>query len=85
MAAVEGGNHGFAAPFAAVVTPSDTVDLAFVSRALYVGGAGNITVIMAGDGSTVLFSAVPAGLVLPIRVNRVKATGTTATLIVAMW
>ena len=30
---------------AAAVTPSDSTDLAFTSRALYVGGAGNIVVI----------------------------------------
>jgi len=68
---------------AVAVTPSDTVDLTYVSRELYVGGAGNVTAIMA-DGSTVLFSTVPAGTRLPIRVSRVKATGTTATLMVAI-
>lgn len=76
----------FAAPgyFAQPVTPSDTVDLAYCTRGLYVGGAGNVTVVMQGDGSTVLFTGVPAGTVLPIAVARVKATGTTATSMVAI-
>jgi len=77
---------GLSAPAynAAVVTPSDTVDLTDVSRSIYVGGAGNITLVTAG-GQTVLFSAIPAGTVLNIRASRIKATATTATLIVAMW
>lgn len=69
---------------AAAVTPSDTLDLADVTQALYVGGAGNVVVIMQG-GQTVTFSGVPAGTTLDIRVSRVKATSTTATLILALW
>ncbi|MFN0113329.1 MAG: hypothetical protein ACKVPY_01485 [Paracoccaceae bacterium] len=68
----------------AAVTPSDTTDLAFTSRALYVGQAGNLTAILAG-GQTVAFQAVPAGTLLPVRVTRVTATGTTAGAIVALW
>jgi hypothetical protein len=68
---------------AAAVTPSDTTDLGFVSRQLFVGGAGNVTAIMA-DGTTVLFTGVLAGAFLPIRCSRVKATGTTATNMVAL-
>jgi hypothetical protein len=69
---------------AAAVTPSDSTDLAFTSRALYVGGVGNIVVTMAGGGD-VTFSAVPAGSILPVRVTRVKATSTTATSIVNLY
>jgi hypothetical protein len=65
------------------VTPSDTVDLTNVTRALWVGGAGNINLIFA-DGTTQLISGVPAGTLLPFRVSRVKSTTTTATLIVAL-
>jgi len=69
---------------AVVVTPSDSADLTNVATRLYVGGTGNVNVIMAG-GETCLFSAVPVGTILPIRVSRVLATLTTATLVVAMW
>ena len=69
---------------AAAVTPSDSTDLAYTSRALYIGGAGNLVVTMAGGGD-VTFSAVPAGSILPIRVSRVKATSTTATSIVNLY
>jgi len=69
---------------AAAVTPDDDNDLTYVTRGLFVGGAGNVAVITMG-GDTVTFTGVVAGSILPIRVNRVKATGTTATDIMALW
>lgn len=71
------------ATIAETVTPSDSTDLTNVSRALWIGGAGNISVIMA-NGTTVLFSGIAAGTMLPLRVSRVRSTSTTATLIVAI-
>lgn len=68
---------------AEAVTPHDTDELATVSRALWVGGAGNVSVLMAG-GETVTISGVAAGTLLPIQVRRVNATNTTATLMVAL-
>jgi hypothetical protein len=69
---------------AAAVTPNDSTDLTYTSRALFVGGAGNVAVIMAG-GQTVTFTGVTAGALLPVRVSRVLSTGTTATTITAVW
>lgn len=66
---------------AEAVTPGAGA-LSNTTRALYVGGAGNITVTMAGGGS-VSFAAVPAGTTLPIAVTHVTAA--TATSIVALW
>lgn len=66
------------------VTPSDTVDLAIATRAIYVGAAGDIKVDMVGAG-TVTFSAVPTGSVLPARVKRIYATGTTATTLIGVY
>jgi hypothetical protein len=66
------------------VTPHNTNELGYVSRALYVGGAGDLTVLMLND-QVVTFSAVPAGSLLPIRVKRVNSTGTTATAIVSIY
>lgn len=79
------GDLNSPAYYGAAVTPSDSTDMNIVSRALYVGGAGNLSVVMAGDGATVVFTAVPAGTVLPISVMRVNATGTTATNVTAIW
>lgn len=64
------------------ITPSD-VTIIPACRGLFVGGAGNIAVVMAG-GTSVTFTGVVAGI-LPIQVSQVKATGTTATNIVALY
>lgn len=65
------------------VAPSDNSDLAFTSRALFVGTPGDICLRTAG-GDTVTLRNVGGGLV-PLRVARVFATGTTAAGIVAIW
>lgn len=65
------------------VTPNDAADLPDVTRALYVGNFGDVTVDMAGGG-TLTFLNVDQGVFLPLRVTRVRATGTTATGIVGL-
>lgn len=69
----------------AAVTPNDSTDLANVSKALWIGGAGNVSIIAADDSSAVLISGVAAGTILPIRAKRVLSTNTTATLIVSLY
>ena len=68
----------------AVVVPSDTVQLAQVSRAIYVGSTGDIAAELA-SGTQVTFTAVPAGMILPLRLRKIRSTGTSATNIVALW
>ena len=65
------------------VTPSDATVLAPTWGGLFVGGAGNVAVVTE-EGTTLTFTGVLAGSVLPIVVTRVRATGTTATNIVGM-
>lgn len=77
-------NNPNPAEYAVAVTPSNTTDLTNVTRALYIGGDGDVTVDMP-DGSTVLFANAAAGTILPIRVKRVRSTGTAATGIVALF
>jgi hypothetical protein len=69
---------------AVAVVPSDTVALASPTSKVYVGGAGALTVIMNGDTAAVTFAAVAAGAMLDISVTKVMATGTNATLILAL-
>ncbi|WP_020471472.1 spike base protein, RCAP_Rcc01079 family [Zavarzinella formosa] len=69
---------------AAAVTPSDTVDLTNVTRAVYVGGAGNI-VYITEQNETVTLTGVTVGTVYRICASRIKSTSTTATNIVALW
>ena len=72
-----------AAPYrdAVAVVPGDATVID-ITNALYVGGAGTIKVTTV-DGTDTTLTAV-AGAILPLRVNKVFATGTTATLIVAL-
>jgi len=70
---------------AVAVTPSDTTPV--FCKALYVGGAGNVTINMEKSGGTnVTFTAPPVGSILPLNLagGRVMFTGTTATLLVAL-
>jgi hypothetical protein len=69
---------------ARAILPSDVGDLPQVTRALYVGGDGDLAVVMRG-GEEVTFAGLSGGTLLPIRVSRVLATGTTATGIVGLW
>jgi len=59
---------------------SDTI--IYAGRALWVGGAGNVTLEM-NDGAIVLISGVPEGTFLPIAHQKVMAA-TTATLVVSL-
>ena len=66
------------------VTPSNDADLALgVCKALLIGGAGTIEIIAADDADAVTLT-VAAGI-LPVRARRVRAAGTTATGIVALY
>lgn len=69
---------------AAALVPNDDAALPYMTRALYVAGAGNVAVEMA-SGAYVTFPAVPAGSILPCRVLRLLKTGTTATGVVGLW
>lgn len=66
------------------ITPHNTNELTHVTRGLYVGGAGNAAVTMAG-GEEVTFTGLLAGVVYPLRVKIVKSTGTTATALVGLY
>lgn len=70
-------SHGFA------IAPHDVTELAEVTRALYVGGAGAVAVVLA-SGASLTFSGIAGGTVLPLRLRQVRATGTTATQLVGL-
>jgi hypothetical protein len=68
---------------AAAVTPADGADLPKIFARITAAGAGNIQVICSGGGTVIL--GIAAGGVLPVFVDRVLATSTTATGIVALY
>lgn len=69
--------HGFA------VSPNDGTDLQEVTRAIYVGGSGSLTLVFPSSAE-ITFAGLAGGTVLPVRAMRIKATGTTATAIVGL-
>lgn len=78
---------------AIAVTPNDGADITLPgggatapTRGLLIGGAGTLSVVMA-SGNTVQLTipATACGIILYIAVTRVRATGTTATGIVALY
>lgn len=83
MAAFRHANSTSPAHGAVVVTPSDATVIP-ICRALYVGVTGNLTVRMADGQDNVLFSNVPVG-VLSIQVDKIYATGTGASSILALY
>jgi hypothetical protein len=75
-----------------VITPSDSENLSISVRGLYIGVGGNLHVQMHGGannvanpGANVVFVNVVAGTVIPIRVDTVMATSTSAGHIVGLY
>ena len=62
---------------AVVISPSDSTDLPTTSRAIYVGTPGDLRVTLLSGAVVTMVGAQPGWH--PIRVQRVWATGTTAT------
>ncbi|PWR04397.1 hypothetical protein DKT77_01595 [Meridianimarinicoccus roseus] len=67
-----------------MIVPSDAGDLSHVTRAVYVGTGGTISAQLA-SGAMVTMAGVPGGSLLPLRIRKVMATGTTAGQMVAFW
>lgn len=65
------------------IVPSDTTDLAEIPKALWVSVGGTLNVSGVGDvaNTGTALGTLIAGTVVPVRVRRVRATGTTATVI----
>ena len=68
------------------VTPSDSTDLpSGPCSAIYVTGAGNVNVNLAGVGGTAVLTTLSAGQIVRINVSRILSTSTTATGIFALY
>lgn len=66
------------------ITPHDTNELAQYTRGIYVGSAGDLVVIGAGDSVAVTIKNAAVGW-HPIRAKIVKSTGTVAALLVGAY
>lgn len=65
------------------IIPDDDADLPEMTRAIYVGGSGSLSVTLA-SGTTITLEGVASGTILPLRACRLLATGTTAAHIVGL-
>lgn len=68
------------------ITANESANVAHTTRAVYVGTAGNLVCELEDDasGTTVTFTAVPAGAILPIRLRKMR-TASTANAVVGMY
>jgi hypothetical protein len=69
------------------ITPSNTVDLPFATRAIMVGQTGDIAVIFANDATNtpVILYNRQGGTTEPVMIKRVMVTGTTATQLTGIY
>jgi hypothetical protein len=73
---------------ATALSPSDTVDLTRVPKAIYVGSGGDLAMLGVGDGGSTeptIWKNVPAGAIVPFRARRVFDTDTTAADLLALY
>jgi hypothetical protein len=84
FANLSGGLDSPATKAFAIVTDNATL-LTNATRCVYVGVTGDVTALLVGDTASVLFKGVPAGTFMPIRAQRIDATGTTATNLVGIY
>ncbi|MFL6863916.1 MAG: hypothetical protein ACJ8DZ_13060 [Allosphingosinicella sp.] len=70
---------------ALALVPSDTQALAEIPKALFVGTGGAIAMRGAGGGADHIWKNVQDGSILPFRAEFVRATGTTAADILALY
>ncbi len=70
---------------AQAVVPHDATALADIPKALFVGVGGDVVARGVNDTGDVTFRNLAAGSVLPFRARFVRATGTTAASIVALY
>ena len=65
------------------ITPNDSTVFPQSTRAIWVGGTGAVAVTMV-NGTVLTFTGVPSGTLLPLQVQKVMATNTTATALVGL-
>lgn len=65
------------------ITPHAT-DTQPVGRGLFVGVGGNVTGRLVEDGVDTVWKNIPSGTILPVQFLYIRATGTTATDMLAV-
>lgn len=76
------GNLPSASAFA--ITPSDSEDLTYDIRALFVGNGGDVCGILKDDDDTVTFENLQSGAIYPLQFKRICDTDTNATGLIGL-
>lgn len=66
------------------INPDNSTELETVTKAIYVGSGGDITLRSAEGDTDVTFRNVPGGYILDVRVRAIRSSGTTATDLVGL-
>ena len=66
------------------IAPDDIAELSKITKAIYVGSGGDVTVRALRADTDVVFRNVPDGYILDIRASAVRANGTTATDLIGL-
>jgi len=72
-------------PAIQALTLTTNTPLEVTTRGLYVGGGGDINVIMEGGATAVTFTGVLGGTILPIRIRQLNSGGTSASNILGLF
>lgn len=72
------------AQYCFAIVPGDANELERVTKAIYVGQGGDITLRALDNDGDVTFRNVSSGAILDVRVSAIRATGTTAANIVGL-
>lgn len=66
------------------ITPHASDELALITKAIYVGGTGDVALRTLAGAADVVFKNVPAGMILDVRARAVRTSGTTATFLIGL-
>lgn len=66
------------------ISPNDNAELPQITKAIYVGEGGNVTLRASRSDIDTVFRNLPTGAILDVRVSAVRATGTTASNLIGL-
>lgn len=66
------------------ISPDDVADMSSGTKAIYVGTGGDLVVRLVESDVDTVFANVPDGSILPLRVQAVRQSGTSASNLVGL-
>ncbi len=66
------------------ITLDDSVAIPTISKAIYIGTGGDLTVRLVHDESDRIFKNIASGAILDLRISHVRATGSSAADIIGL-